>query len=214
MLDKNVRVGLTFDDVVLVPGKSEVLPSEVDTETCVTRDITINIPFLSAAMDTVTESRMAIALAREGGMGVIHRVLAPADQAAEVDKVKKSESGMILDPITISPDQTIRDAHQLMAKYRISGIPVTKEGKLVGCGAVIRDNQFQLATALGLEDDVPGGYFYLLYSALQEAFEHKVRLVRFGTGAYDVKRRLGFHLEDTNHAMVTMAAFNTRSKKK
>ena len=132
MLDKNVRVGLTFDDVVLVPGKSEVLPSEVDTQTRVTRGISVNIPILSAAMDTVTDSRMAIALAREGGMGIIHRVFGPVDQAAEVDKVKKSESGMILDPITISPDQTIRDANQIMAKYRISGIPVTKDGKLVG----------------------------------------------------------------------------------
>ena len=132
MLDKNVRVGLTFDDVVLVPGKSEVLPSEVDTQTRVTRGIGVNIPILSAAMDTVTDSRMAIALAREGGMGIIHRVFGPVDQAAEVDKVKKSESGMILDPITISPDQTIRDANQIMAKYRISGIPVTKDGRLVG----------------------------------------------------------------------------------
>lgn len=93
-------------------------------------------------------------------------------------------------------------------------LELRKEGKLVGCGAVVRDNQFQFATALGLEDDVPGGYFYLLYTAMQEAFEHKVRLVRFGTGAYDVKRRLGFHLEDTNHAMVTMAAFSSRAKKK
>ncbi|MBI4401852.1 MAG: IMP dehydrogenase [Nitrospirae bacterium] len=132
MLDKDVRVGLTYDDVVLVPAKSEVLPSEVDTQTRVSRNITINIPIVSAAMDTVTEARLAIALAREGGLGVIHRVLSPVDQAAEVDKVKKSESGMIIDPITISPDQTIRDAHQIMAKYRISGIPVTKQGKLVG----------------------------------------------------------------------------------
>ncbi|MEK6617297.1 MAG: IMP dehydrogenase, partial [Nitrospirota bacterium] len=132
MLDKEVRVGLTFDDVVLVPAKSEVLPSEVDTQTRVSRNIAINIPIVSAAMDTVTEARLAIALAREGGLGVIHRVLSPADQAVEVDKVKKSESGMIIDPITISPDQTIRDAHQLMSKYRISGIPVTKQGKLVG----------------------------------------------------------------------------------
>ncbi len=93
-------------------------------------------------------------------------------------------------------------------------LELRKEGELVGCGAVVRDNQFQLATALGLEDDVPGGYFYLLYAALQEAFEHKARLVRFGTGAYDVKRRLGFHLEDTNHAMVTMAAFSTRGAKR
>ena len=93
-------------------------------------------------------------------------------------------------------------------------LELRKEGKLVGCGAVVRDNNFQLATALGLEDDVPGGYFYLLYTALQEAFEHKVRLVRFGTGAYDVKRRLGFHLEDTNHAMFTMAGFKSRAAKK
>lgn len=132
MLDKDVRVGLTYDDVVLVPAKSEVLPSEVDTQTRVSRNITINIPIVSAAMDTVTEARLAIALAREGGLGVIHRVLSPVDQAVEVDKVKKSESGMIIDPITISPDQTIRDAHQIMAKYRISGIPVTKQGTLVG----------------------------------------------------------------------------------
>lgn len=89
-----------------------------------------------------------------------------------------------------------------------------KEGQLVGCGAVVRDNKFQLATALGLEDDVPGGYFLLLYTALQEAFEHKIRLVRFGSGAYDVKRRLGFHLEDTNHAMVTMAGITSRLMKK
>jgi IMP dehydrogenase len=132
MLDKDVRIGLTYDDVVLVPGKSEVLPTEVNTQTRVSRRITINIPIVSAAMDTVTEARLAIALAQEGGIGVLHRVLPPADQAAEVDKVKKSESGMIIDPITIAPDQTIRDAHQIMAKYRISGIPVTKQGKLVG----------------------------------------------------------------------------------
>jgi hypothetical protein len=92
-------------------------------------------------------------------------------------------------------------------------IEIHKDGQLAGCGAVVRDNQFQLATGLGLEDDVPGGYFLLLYAALQEAFEHNVRLVRFGSGAYDVKRRLGFHLEDTNHAMVTMAGFSSRAAK-
>ena len=133
MLDKEPpRQGLTYDDVVLVPAKSQVLPNEVETGTFVSRNIRINIPLLSAAMDTVTEARLAIAIAREGGIGVIHRVLPPAEQAMEVDKVKKSESGMILDPVTISPDETIRDAHNLMAKYRISGIPVTKERKLVG----------------------------------------------------------------------------------
>jgi IMP dehydrogenase len=132
MLEKEPRLGLTFDDVVLVPSKSAVLPTEVDVRTQLTRNIEINIPIISSAMDTVTESRLAIAMAREGGLGVIHRVLTPADQAAEVDRVKKSESGMILDPVTISPEQTIRDAHELMAKYRISGIPVTKLNKLVG----------------------------------------------------------------------------------
>ena len=132
MLEEEVRLGLTFDDVILIPAKSEVLPSETNTETKVSRHIAIHIPIVSSAMDTVTESRLAIALAREGGIGVIHRVLSPVDQAAEVDKVKKSESGMILDPITIAPDQTIREALQLMSKFRISGIPVTKQGKLVG----------------------------------------------------------------------------------
>ncbi len=132
MLQKDVPIGLTFDDVILVPAKSEVLPSEVETRTRVSRNVSINIPILSSAMDTVTEARLAIALAREGGIGIVHRVLAPEEQAGEVDKVKKSEYGMILEPITISPDQTIRDAHQLMSKYRISGIPVTKGKKLVG----------------------------------------------------------------------------------
>lgn len=132
MLEEDIRLGLTFDDVILIPAKSEVLPSETNTQTYVSRHIAINIPIVSSAMDTVTESRLAIAMAREGGIGVIHRVLSPVDQAAEVDKVKKSESGMILDPITIAPDQTIREALELMAKFRISGIPVTKQGKLVG----------------------------------------------------------------------------------
>lgn len=132
MWEKQLRTGLTFDDVVLVPRRSNIIPSEVDPSTQLTRNIRINIPILSAAMDTVTEGRLAIAIAREGGIGIIHRALSPDMQASEVDKVKKSESGMILSPITISPDHTIRDAHHLMMTYRISGIPVTKEGKLVG----------------------------------------------------------------------------------
>ena len=148
MLEKEPRRGLTYDDVVLVPSKSAVLPSEVDLRTQLTRNIQINIPIISSAMDTVTESRLAIAMAREGGLGIIHRVLAPADQAAEVDRVKKSESGMILDPVTISPDQTIRDAHQLMAKYRISGIPVTKQKKLVG---ILTNRDLRFETRLDLK---------------------------------------------------------------
>jgi IMP dehydrogenase len=148
MLEKEPRLGLTYDDVVLVPSKSAILPSEVDVRTHLTRNIQINIPIISSAMDTVTESRLAIAMAREGGVGIIHRVLTPADQAAEVDRVKKSESGMILDPVTISPDQTIRDAHELMAKYRISGIPVTKNKKLVG---ILTNRDLRFETRLDLK---------------------------------------------------------------
>jgi IMP dehydrogenase len=123
---------LTFDDVLLVPGYSEVLPKDVDVSTQLTRAIRLNIPLVSAAMDTVTEARTAIALAQEGGIGIIHRNLSIADQALEVDKVKKSESGMILNPITVHPDQKIYEALELMKRYRISGVPVTKDGKLVG----------------------------------------------------------------------------------
>ena len=113
-----------------------------------------------------------------------------------------------------APNPWMRGLLENFSMLDATWLELHKEGKLIGCGAVIRDNDFQLATGLGLEDDVPGGYFYLLYTALQEAFEHKVRLVRFGTGAYDVKRRLGFHLEDTNHLMVTMAAFMSRTARK
>ena len=148
MLEQDPRLGLTYADVVLVPAKSAILPSEVDVRTHLTRNIEINIPIISSAMDTVTESRMAIAMAREGGLGIIHRVLAPADQATEVDRVKKSESGMILDPVTISPDETIRDAHQLMAKYRISGIPVIKGKKLVG---ILTNRDLRFETRLDLK---------------------------------------------------------------
>ncbi len=132
MIRGKIEEALTFDDVVLVPSKSNILPKGVDTSTRLTRNIRINIPIVSAAMDTVTEAPLAIALAREGGIGIIHRAFSPEMQVAEVEKVKKSESGMIIDPITISPDQRIRNALELMAKYRISGVPVTKNKKLVG----------------------------------------------------------------------------------
>ncbi len=123
---------LTFDDVLLIPNFSEVLPKDVDVSTQLTREIRLNIPLVSAAMDTVTESRTAIAMAQEGGVGIIHRNLSISDQVTEVDKVKKSESGMILHPITMHPDQKIQEAMEVMRKYRISGVPITKEGKLVG----------------------------------------------------------------------------------
>jgi IMP dehydrogenase len=126
------KEGLTFDDVLLLPAESNVLPGEVNTSTKLTAEIQLNIPILSAAMDTVTESRLAISLAREGGLGVIHRNLSIEDQASEVDKVKRSESGMITDPITLSPEDSLHTALAAMAKYHISGIPVTESGRLVG----------------------------------------------------------------------------------
>ena len=133
MLSENLRVALTFDDVQLVPACSSVLPSEADTRTQLTADINLRIPLLSAAMDTVTESRMGIALAQQGGLAIIHRNLTIEKQADEVDKVKRSESGMIVDPITIGPTEPIHQALEMMAKYKISGVPVTDpQGKAVG----------------------------------------------------------------------------------
>src|SRR5260370_23304182 len=132
MIDGPIQEGLTFDDVLLVPGKSSVLPSEVETQTNFTRKLKINVPLVSAAMDTVTESRLAIAMAREGGIGLIHRNMPIDRQAEEVDRVKRSESGMIVDPVTISPDITVRQALEIMTKYRISGLPVTRGTRLTG----------------------------------------------------------------------------------
>lgn len=132
MLDDKLPLGLTFDDVLLLPSKSDVLPKDVDITTRLTRNIKLNIPVISAAMDTVTEAYLAISVAREGGLGIIHRAMPAEKQAIEVDKVKKSESGMILDPITISPTALIAEALHQMERYRISGVPVTLKGKLVG----------------------------------------------------------------------------------
>ena len=129
---KIINESLTFDDVSLVPAASSVLPKEVEVSTQLTKAIRLNIPLVSAAMDTVTESRTAISMAQEGGLGIIHRNLSVEDQALEVDRVKKSESGMILNPITMHPEQKIYQALEIMKKYRISGVPITKNGKLVG----------------------------------------------------------------------------------
>lgn len=128
----DIQEGLTFDDVLLVPAHSVVLPKEVDLTTQLTARIQLNVPLLSAAMDTVTEARAAIGMAREGGLGIVHKNMSPAMQAIEVDQVKKSESGMIVDPITMRPEQKIFEALELMQKYRISGVPITTDGKLVG----------------------------------------------------------------------------------
>jgi IMP dehydrogenase len=127
-----ITEALTFDDVLLLPGKSAILPTEADTRTCLTRKIALNIPVVSAAMDTVTESRLAIGMARQGGLGFIHRNMTIDRQAEEVDRVKRSESGMIVDPVTIAPEDTVRRALDLMNKYRVSGLPVTRGPRLVG----------------------------------------------------------------------------------
>jgi IMP dehydrogenase len=149
-LESGLRTALTFDDILLVPRHSTVLPAHVDVSTRLTKNIKLNVPLLSAAMDTVTESEMAIAMAQQGGMGVIHKNLPIEDQALEVDRVKRSESGMIVNPITVAPDALIREALDLMQKYRISGVPITeggsKEGKLVGI-LTNRDLRFETNTS-------------------------------------------------------------------
>ena len=141
----------TFDDVLLVPQASNVLPRDVILSTNLTKDISLNIPLLSAAMDTVTESEMAIALAREGGMGVIHKNLSISDQVAMVDKVKRSESGMIMNPLILTPEQTIREAKEMMSHYHISGLPVVEEGKLIGI-ITNRDIRFETNLDLTVKD--------------------------------------------------------------
>ncbi len=148
MIEENIPEGLTFDDVMLLPAHSTVLPRDVDLTTRLSRNITLNIPLVSAAMDTVTEARTAICMAREGGLGFIHKNLSIEEQAVEVDKVKKSESGMIVDPITMRPNQKIREALDMMAKYRISGVPITKaNGKLVG---ILTNRDLRFETNLDL----------------------------------------------------------------
>ncbi len=148
----NIKEGLTFDDVLLIPGKSSYLPREVNISTLLTREIKLNIPIISAAMDTVTESALAVALAREGGIGILHKNMSIENQCIEVDRVKRSESGMIRDPVTLKPDQTIGDALDIMKKYSISGIPViNNSGKLVGI-LTNRDLRFEPNKKLKVKD--------------------------------------------------------------
>src|SRR6202522_3153617 len=132
MIQETILEGLTFDDILLQPARSSVLPADTDTRTCLTRHIAMNIPIVSSAMDTVTESALAIALAQQGGIGIVHRNMSIERQVEEVDRVKRSESGMIVDPITIGPDSKISDAMEVMRRYRISGVPVTEGTRLVG----------------------------------------------------------------------------------
>src|SRR5579863_5325993 len=192
MLAKNLPEALTFDDVLLVPAYSEVVPAQVSTQTQLTRDILLNTPLLSSAMDTVTESRMAIAMAQQGGIGIVHRNLSVADQAGEIDKVKRSESGMIVDPVTIGPDQMIADALDVMRRYKISGVPVTQGKRLVGI-LTNRDLRFETRTDIPIGDvmtkanliTVPVG------TTLEEAelilHEHRVEKLLVVNDQYELK---------------------------
>src|ERR1700723_254427 len=192
MIQIPVPEALTFDDVLLVPAYSDVVPTEVSTQTLLTRSISLNTPLLSAAMDTVTESRLAIAMAQQGGLGVIHRNLTVEQQASEVDKVKRSESGMIVDPVTIEPQQLISDALEVMRRYKISGVPVTQGKKLVGI-LTNRDLRFETRTDIPIGDvmtkenliTVPVG------TTLEEAEKilhtHRVEKLLVVNGHYELK---------------------------
>jgi IMP dehydrogenase len=142
VIEEHPRLALTFDDVLMLPGYADFLPSDADVRTRITRDLKLNIPILSAAMDTVTEWRTAVTMAREGGIGVVHKNFSPEDQAREVLKVKRAESGMVLDPVTIEPTRSLREAFDVMRKHDISGLPVVKDGKLVGI-LTSRDVRFE-----------------------------------------------------------------------
>jgi len=192
MIETPVREALTFDDVLLVPAFSEVVPAQVSTQTRLTRNITLNTPLLSAAMDTVTESRMAIAMAQQGGLGIVHRNLTIEQQAGEIDKVKRSESGMIVDPVTIAPEQLISEALEVMRRYKISGVPVTKGKKLVGI-LTNRDLSFETRTDIPIGNvmtkenliTVPVG------TTLEEAelilHKHRVEKLLVVNGDYELK---------------------------
>jgi IMP dehydrogenase len=153
--EKFTKEGLTFDDVLLIPGKSEVLPRDVDVRTKLADSVQLNIPLLSAGMDTVTESAMAIALARQGGIGVIHKNMKVEEQAEEVDRVKRSESGVITNPFYLHPDHKVHDAEELMAKYRISGVPIVdRDQKLVGI-ITNRDLRFVRNYSMPISEVIP-----------------------------------------------------------
>jgi IMP dehydrogenase len=192
MISTPVSEALTFDDVLLVPAYSDVVPTQVSTQTRLTRNITLNTPLMSAAMDTVTESRLAIAMAQQGGLGVVHRNLTIEQQAGEIDKVKRSESGMIVDPVTIEPERPIADALEVMRRYKISGVPVTKNGKLVGI-LTNRDLRFVSRTDIPIADvmtkenliTVPVGT--TLEQAEEILHQHRVEKLLVVNNAYELK---------------------------
>src|ERR1700744_1689406 len=192
MIQNSIPEAITFDDVLLVPAYSDVVPALVSTQTRLTKNITLNTPLMSAAMDTVTESRLAIAIAQQGGLGVVHRNLTIEQQAGEIDKVKRSESGMIVDPVTIAPERPIADALEVMRRYKISGVPVTKNGKLVGI-LTNRDLRFVSRTDIPIADvmtkenliTVPVGT--TLEQAEEILHQHRVEKLLVVNDAYELK---------------------------
>ena len=192
MLRRDLPEGLTFDDILLVPRQSDILPAEVSTQTRLTKRISLNVPIVSAAMDTVTESRLAIAMAQQGGIGVIHRNISSTQQAAEVDKVKRSESGMIVDPITMSPRNRIYEALEMMRHYKISGVPITEKGKLVGI-LTNRDLRFEerldraISEVMTKENLVTVPVGTTLSQAQEMLHRHKVEKLLVVDGEYMLK---------------------------
>ena len=200
-----IREGLTFDDVLLLPAKSDVLPKDVDVRTQLTKRISLNIPLVSAAMDTVTEAKLAIALAQEGGLGFIHKALPVHVQAEEVDKVKKSESGMIIDPITISPDAKISDALEVMKKYRISGVPVTKGHKLVGI-LTNRDLRFETRYTLKVSEVMTKDH--LVTAPLGTTLEKAMKILQ----KYKIEKLLIVDKDDTLRGLITIKDIEKKIK--
>ena len=192
MIHFPVPEALTFDDVLLLPGRSDVVPAFANTQTQLTRNIRLNIPIISAAMDTVTESHMAIALSQQGGMGIIHRNFSIDQQANEVDKVKRSESGMIVDPVTMSPDDKVSDALEVMRKYKISGVPITKNGKLVGI-LTNRDLRFEsrfdipISSVMTKENLITVAVGTTLEDAEKILHEHRVEKLLVVDDKYNLK---------------------------
>jgi len=192
MILTQIPEALTFDDVLLVPAYSDVVPTQTSTQTRLTKKITLATPLMSAAMDTVTESRLAIAMAQQGGLGVVHRNLTIEQQAGEIDKVKRSESGMIVDPVTIEPERPISDALEVMRRFKISGVPVTKKGKLVGI-LTNRDLRFVSRTDIPISEvmtktnliTVPVGT--TLEQAEQILHQHRVEKLLVVNDAYELK---------------------------
>ncbi|NLT58423.1 MAG: IMP dehydrogenase [Clostridiales bacterium] len=177
--EKFLYEGLTFDDVLLIPARSDILPTDVDLRTKLTQKIMLNIPLMSAAMDTVTEARMAIGVAREGGIGVIHKNMSIERQADEVDKVKRSENGVIVNPFYLSPEHTVQEAEELMSKYRISGVPICEEGKLVGILTnrdlrFLEDYSVKIKTVMTKDNLVTGPVGTTLKEAQQILMKHKI----------------------------------------